>query len=1589
MPKKSLLQEERGVWISVAAILMVTIFIASSTIYYTTTVPKILYEEEMKKSKEIETDFTRMQQLLNEMGVGETTSLTAPSFHEAPGFAQQLGKGINITPSPTFPSVQGAFAPVTTALSSTDSEGSSVGVISHRTKRDLMVATQRSDNGLGENIYVDEDGVVMLENNWWGNKFITNTFRERTFEITAYNYQVDMRFVAQNTGTIENARVYVYVYDSNYPALKVTYTDGRYDFYYPTQDTTVKSGVDNAVNFGIDDVIQAGASTTKNYRTLLKFDLRRIPADKTISTAAVYLSASSVTIGTGASAPVIDAHSVASDSWDEDTVNWNNQPAYGAVLDTTTVSSGSASYTWNVTNFINTERSGDGIASILLKHTTESVTASEYAYFSANEHLGVRMWIAEDINGKPGDIVDNGNQGLSRFPRGGIWSSAVTSGWVYADNLNARVTAGNVYHLIVLAEAGYNYPNVYSYYAVAFGGPRNDTWVDGGIKNENRGALFYGRENPDVNVRWVEFPNNEPLYVLGYSTPANTWEGNPYHAGFKFYSSSYYYWDTGQMGDDGLYVSYLYSDYEYSAGMVMSDSASKDDFVWGENFFLSSPQTVTAFEVPIARAGIPGYNLTVRIENTTWGESFTLKPNDVSAEQKPTWYRFNLSQPRTMSGRYWVYLRVKGYTKYDYFLVPLDNATLDNALGSSVNLSWDGSTSKAFRAQMPDNKDNLMVSGSYILPRDYADMPFRLIYQNYKSPGAYTSPVVTPGRKVKWMNLTWDNVTPAGTSVKVEVRMGDTTHPPGENPNVTDDPIHPWTEWKEVQKGQDIGDIFSDNRLMKSLQYRVVLSSTNPALTPKVWNIQTRYFDSVGTWREVPDRTVIHTMNGDFNPGLSVPGTDNVSVVSGAVKLYSIGGEGWDTTLNYPADGVGEKNGHRIATIGGYVYMWTAYGGTPGTDSVGDTSFSRYDPSTNTWSSDWNATYTETVPFSTSYGQGIVEAKDPSGNWAIYALGGSTVNNSQTWYRWTEQAGWVALSTTIPWGGSATQLKPRNGSEFVWDEQNTLYYFPGSGYSYTQYDWYKYTISTDTWTYMGEAPTKNGPGNSGKMVKIGSDNYIYLHFGWTPSSDYTFAQFWRYRLTGTPGWEQLTKGPYGADDGSDLLWDGGDFLYHFPGAYTEGLAQDLEGRFLRYSISGDSWEDLTSQPYVAEGGSDDGGSAVMIGGAIYRLKGGSDIPVSGGSTAANEFWKYSMPDYENNGTYISQTIDMGEVVSWRNVSFENVTMLDTTLTLYVRFDNTASWIQVNSENSLNNTQSRYIQYRADFAKLPGANAGATPIVRAVTFNYKTGELLQAYSWTQTDWSGSSGQLAWSDTKRYYDNSGTSGKINVGDLVLIPGAGDNLWGDNFLVDTTLGSDNINLGAERLSLRFRARRDENVYGVKVNVYNYNNASIAAKIHRDNVSSPGNPGESITAENSVEIAGAGWNYIGFGSPAVLVKDNVYHIVMRMVEVTENTNWWTQTTWVGGPGLQNWSLDNRFYENDNVNWSLVPGKLRADNVTSITPPSDIAEHVVISEVGPTSTPGEYVELYNPTSAPINMNGWYLDMYAGDYTFGNVDIAS
>jgi len=47
----------------------------------------------------------------------------------------------------------------------------------------------------------------------------------------------------------------------------------------------------------------------------------------------------------------------------------------------------------------------------------------------------------------------------------------------------------------------------------------------------------------------------------------------------------------------------------------------------------------------------------------------------------------------------------------------------------------------------------------------------------------------------------------------------------------------------------------------------------------------------------------------------------------------------------------------------------------------------------------------------------------------------------------------------------------------------------------------------------------------------------------------------------------------------------------------------------------------------------------------------------------------------------------------------------------------------------------------------------------------------------------------------------------------------------------------------------------------------------------------------------------------------------------------------------------------------------------------------VVVNQVCPFGSPGEFVELYNPGGFPVSLAGWTLDVYSGDYDFSAADI--
>jgi hypothetical protein len=85
----------------------------------------------------------------------------------------------------------------------------------------------------------------------------------------------------------------------------------------------------------------------------------------------------------------------------------------------------------------------------------------------------------------------------------------------------------------------------------------------------------------------------------------------------------------------------------------------------------------------------------------------------------------------------------------------------------------------------------------------------------YVSSGQFLSRVIGGGNSRSWNNVTWTGNTPAGTSIVVSVRLGDTPAPDGT-----------WTAFTPVTSGAAIPGS------SKYLQYRVSLATTDPTQTP-------------------------------------------------------------------------------------------------------------------------------------------------------------------------------------------------------------------------------------------------------------------------------------------------------------------------------------------------------------------------------------------------------------------------------------------------------------------------------------------------------------------------------------------------------------------------------------------------------------------------------------------------------------------------------------------------------------------------------------------------------------------------------------
>jgi hypothetical protein len=133
----------------------------------------------------------------------------------------------------------------------------------------------------------------------------------------------------------------------------------------PIADVYVDSGAANVnTNYGSNASmpLKEGGSTY-NRRIFMKFNVADVA---TINNALlrVYFT------GIDVSADSVKVYAVADDSWAENTMNWNNQPAYGTLIGEAHVNGAPGWYEWNVTDYINEQKSGDKTASLIMIGTS-------------------------------------------------------------------------------------------------------------------------------------------------------------------------------------------------------------------------------------------------------------------------------------------------------------------------------------------------------------------------------------------------------------------------------------------------------------------------------------------------------------------------------------------------------------------------------------------------------------------------------------------------------------------------------------------------------------------------------------------------------------------------------------------------------------------------------------------------------------------------------------------------------------------------------------------------------------------------------------------------------------------------------------------------------------------------------------------------------------------------------------------------------------------------------------------------------------------------------------------------------------------
>lgn len=242
-----------------------------------------------------------------------------------------------------------------------------------------------------------------------------------------------------------------------------------------TDDAYIRGGAYDEINYGTESelVIKQGADEDYFRKSYLQFDLSA-EGFTDITNAVVRLYTSS------ASSTTITAFET-TDSWDESSITWSSAPSEGTILDAVSVSSTGQYYEWDVMSFIQTEATGDGIASIVFYDASASNVQLKFNSTEAGSNMP--------------ELVVTGSSMLKSARGIPESSTAMTSVVVYPNPVKDIVYLANL-------EEGYTHFNIYDL---------TGRLVQTGLLNSS-----------EINLNGINSANMLILKVIGDNKPVIT-----------------------------------------------------------------------------------------------------------------------------------------------------------------------------------------------------------------------------------------------------------------------------------------------------------------------------------------------------------------------------------------------------------------------------------------------------------------------------------------------------------------------------------------------------------------------------------------------------------------------------------------------------------------------------------------------------------------------------------------------------------------------------------------------------------------------------------------------------------------------------------------------------------------------------------------------------------------------------------------------------------------------------------------------------------------------------------------------------------